>query len=44
MVKKAKQKEGAQNLKRPYSIEKANVKKSPAIRENPEEYIKKNPV
>ena len=44
MVKKAKQKEGAQNLKRPYSIEKANVKKSPATRENPEEYIKKNPV
>jgi hypothetical protein len=43
MVKKAKQREGAQNIKRPHSIEKANTKKSPAVRENPEEYIKKPP-
>lgn len=44
MGKKVKQKVGAQNTKRPYSIEKANTKKTPAYRENPEEYIKKNPV
>lgn len=41
MVKKAKQKVGARNEKRPYSIEKANTKKTPTYRENPEEYIKK---
>ena len=44
MVKKVKQKVGAQNEKRPYSIEKANTKKTHTYRENPEEYIKKNPV
>ena len=44
MVKKVKQKEGAQNKKRPYSIENANTKKTPAARENPDEYLRKNPV
>lgn len=43
MVKKVKQKEGAQSKKRPHSIEKANAKKSPSYIENPEEYIRKNP-